>query len=235
MHAQVPSIGESAATRSEPSNTRHTRPAPHRTPRPRAPPQTPQAARTSELQSRQIQRQCACQRLHTRSTDLVPCKPRAAEPQPPPSAQCTHWLPSQGDPPPEGPKPSTSHHTQRALHPMPRPRVTAQKRRPHVPLSQSSVRLGGSARASASIPTAPIWFPASREQPSFKHKPKHDVCAASSRGSTTTQSTTLAPSQGDPPSQGPMPALRTACDPHCTTRAQTESDSTGADCTYCRD
>ncbi len=52
-----------------------------------------------------------------------------------------------------------------------RPRATPTSPTPHVQRTLSVVRLGGSARASATTPASPIWFPASREQTDPQQRP----------------------------------------------------------------
>ncbi len=173
---------------------RATRIAPHMR-RPRATAQKPRPARTIEPKLGQTRRQCARQRLNARSTDLVVCKPQAAEPHPRPTQRTMRALPS---PKPKairhhkGPKPSTTHHMRPALHHMPRPRAAAQKRRSHVPLRPSIVKPGGNARASASTPASPIRFPAEPQ-------------ASDPRPRSSAQCARNVALKSDAPPQGPKP------------------------------
>jgi hypothetical protein len=169
-----------------------------------------QAVRTCEIERRQTRRQCARQRLHTRSSDLVPCEqPSLTHDRP--SAQCTlcplrrpkailrHKVRSAAQ--------RTTHDTQRIACP-----GRERKRRPQVPWRLSVVRLGGSARASASTPASPIRFPAGRTHPTLDHDPSAQC--------------TLWPPQGNPPPQGPSPAPRTTRNPHIAARPDRERQHT---------
>ena len=81
-------------------------------------------------------------------------------------------------------------HSDPAPKRMPRPRAAANEPTPHVLLRWSSVRLGGSARASASTPASPMSLAASREQPTLNRDPNPPLRAlvALPRRSATTRS-----------------------------------------------
>jgi hypothetical protein len=70
----------------------------------------------------------------------------------------------QADPPQKGRTPALRTTRDPALQRMPKPRAIAKRPGPHVLSRLSVVRLGGSARASASTPASPIWLSARREQ-----------------------------------------------------------------------
>jgi hypothetical protein len=197
-------------TACDPHRAPHATRTGHRMPRPNATACAP-AEHTSQPKRSQTRRQCTRQRLHTRISDLVVCKPRAAEPDPRPThrtmrAQCRQ----EGDPPPH-PLTSCDPHCTTC------PDRERQHRSPrsHVPLRPSIVKPGGNARASASTPTSPIWLPASREQPSLNHDPAHNARA-------------MSPSKAMRHQKVRTPEPPTTRDPQRSASAETESDSTKA-------
>jgi hypothetical protein len=148
-----------------------------------------QAVRTCEIERLQTWRQCARQCLHTRSSDLVPCKAassRASLTTDP--AHNAHSALSQGRRRSAATRSETQHSARHTTR-VPRPKAEAQKRRPQVPWRLSVVRLGGSARASASTPASPKRFPAGRKHPTLNHDPTPTMHAlAPSRQSAATRS-----------------------------------------------
>jgi hypothetical protein len=135
------------------------------------------ARRTVQIERRQTtRRQCACQRLHARISDVVVCRPRASGPP------LRHHAPLCALArfeairlPPPGRKLGN---TQLARQRTPRPEAVAHKPQPHAPPRLSVVRLGGSARASASTPASPMWLSAGRKQPTLQYDATHH-CAHS--------------------------------------------------------
>ena len=142
----------------------HTRPATQPMPGPSAAAIQAPAARTAEIQRCQTRRQCARQRLHARISDSVVCRPRA--PHPPiltPRTLRAHSLaPSRSAATRLQARHTAPHATRNPAHARTNSRRNTSPQ-PHVPPRLSRDRLGGSARASASAPASPIWFPAGRE------------------------------------------------------------------------
>jgi hypothetical protein len=148
-----------------------------------------QAVRTCKIERRQTRRQCARQRLHTRISDLVPCKAASSRASltTDPAHNARSAL-SQGRRRSAATRSETQHSARHTTR-VPRPKAAAQKRRPQVPWRLSVVRLGGSARASASTPASPKRFPAGRKHPTLNHDPTRTMHAlAPSRQSAATRS-----------------------------------------------
>ncbi len=173
----------------------------------------PKATRTAEIERRQTRRQCARQRLNTRISDLVGCKPPAAESQPYTNAQCAYW-PSLRRSAATSSDPTMMHHPRPPPHRMLGPRATAERPRPNILLRLSVVRLGGSLRASASTLAAPIRLAASHEQPSLNHDPSAQ-CAhwPPPTRSAATSSEASTPRHMRPPPQR-MPSSRGTAEQH---------------------
>ena len=146
------------------------RPAPHRMPRPNARENSP--GRTHSKDQTSPDSAAVCEpapphrhlrfgSLQRREQPTLKHKPKLH------SAQCR----PQGDPTPPGWKltPGNTCDPQRNTCP---DQERHKKRISHALPRWSVVRPGGSLCASASTPTSPIWFPASREQQSLNHDPK---------------------------------------------------------------
>jgi hypothetical protein len=115
------------------------------------------------------------------------------------------------DPPPPGRNLGTPLHTRPAAHAHARTNSGSNTSpQPHVLSRWSVVRLGGSARASASAPASPIWFPAGREH----HSPPIRIPAPYVR---------TRPLRADPP----PPGRNLGTSPHATRSAAHAKTNSG--------